>query len=457
MGISRRAFLGSSAAFWVAGDVLGSDLAVPSYWKGALDSATRKILGRAKSFPFGFFFLTDIHTPSNRLRSGLLLADLVRRTPIRRVVFGGDLPESWSGSDVRNRPALDSAVRQFRELWRDPIEAAGGDFFAVKGNHDFTICSEHDKSKRTSFTYTAKDAASVITGTAAFHRKAVHPSDPEATYYYVDDEKVKVRFVFVDTSDTVDLKKKWWNVQNGTNKRQLWWLAENAFLTMKDGWSAVVVHHVPIVGVLTWGNETVVYQRLRNLLEAYQNRGACEIAGRTYDFAAARGRIVLDITGHYHAERQTFKNGILHVTQPCDAVYDNDTIAGRLPWCGNLPGKKRETAYEHAFDAVQLDPAGDRIAFTRIGAGQDRLIHIRPVRMKAGERRRFKATELKGAIRWGCYDADRITRDGKDVRYYNDVAVVEEDGVLVARKTGEAMVLAMDEKLTKEIFPVEVV
>ena len=102
--------------------------------------------------------------------------------------------------------------------------------------------------------------------------------------------------------------------------------------------------------------------------------------------------------------------------------------------------------------------------FTRVGGGQDRIIHAKPLKVAAGGTLKLEARMLSGPITWGCYDADRITYSPNPksryvplVSYHDDVATIAPDGTLTAKKPGEAMVLAMDAKLDKEIFPVVVV
>ena len=77
---------------------------------------------------------------------------------------------------------------------------------------------------------------------------------------------------------------------------------------------------------------------------------------------------------------------------------------------------------------------------------------------------RLKAAKWMGDVSWGCYDADRVTYSPNPknryvslVSYHDDVAAIAPDGTLTAKKPGEAMVLAMDAKLDKEIFPVVVI
>ena len=223
------------------------------------------------------------------------------------------------------------------------------------------------------------------------------------------------------------------------------------------------MHHIPIQGVVGNTGEMKLYAPFRELLEAYQSRGRTTLFGKEYDFADARGRILMDITGHHHAERQTFVKGILHVTEPCDAAY-SDYIVGSAPWCGDLPSKRAGAVTEQTFDAVQLDLAREMVYFTRVGGGQDRAIHTQARAVKAGETCSFAGTQLTGPITWACYDGDRVTykpnpknRYTSLVEYHNDYATIASDGTLTALKPGPVMVLAMDAARNKEIFPVTVV
>ena len=73
----------------------------------------------------------------------------------------------------------------------------------------------------------------------------------------------------------------------------------------------------------------------------------------------------------------------LHVTESCDAAYA-DYIAGSSPWCGDLPPKQAGTIFEQTFDAVQIDRERGCVYFTRVGGGQDRVIHLTARKVKVG-------------------------------------------------------------------------
>ena len=469
--INRRSFLSSLGVFAAASAMsrplraiaaLADNAAapLPDYWLPHVEAVAGKVRALARKTVDGFWFITDLHITANRRQSGKVLVALAARTPLGKVLCGGDLPEAFAAKFKTDKAGVDYAVDLYRTVWVEPVEAVGMRMLTAKGNHDFTI--KHDAQTAAGFTYSGVDARKIVMGSKGCAAAVTNAADPEACYYYYDNPAGRIRYIVADTTDSITDSRPFWAVVSGMHDAQLLWLAEHAFATIPAGWSAVVMHHIPVWGAVGSTGEAKLYAPFRLLMEAYQNRGTWTWAGRTFDFSAAQGRILLDITGHHHAERQTFHNGILHVTEPCDAAY-GDYIIGSAPWCGELPRKQGGTVNEQTFDAVQLDPANDLVYFTRVGGGQDRTIHARPLKVAAGGTLKLEARMLSGPLTWGCYDADRITYSPNPksryvplVSYHNDVATIEPDGTLTAKKPGEAMVLAMDARLDKEIFPVVV-
>ena len=186
------------------------------------------------------------------------------------------------------------------------------------------------------------------------------------------------------------------------------------------------------------------------------------MGGREYDFGRAEGVLLCNLTGHEHAERQAFRNGLWHITEPCDAAY-SDYIVGSAPWCKGLPTKKKGTVYEQTFDAVHIDRRNNALHFTRIGGGGNRTYHLAALRAKVGEPLRLNAAKWMGDVSWGCYDADRATKRKNPKNkyqhfygYFNDVAEISADGVFTAKKPGESVVLATAADGGKELFAVDV-
>ncbi|MBR2838718.1 MAG: metallophosphoesterase [Kiritimatiellae bacterium] len=457
--LSRRGFLrlGSAGAAMTVADwrLWAADEGLPAYYGEHLARVAARIAALSGKCDDAFFFVTDLHIPSNHCVSGRILAKLVSETGVKKVLCGGDLTEAFGGKD-----SVDRTVAAYRELWVAAVERAGGEFYPAKGNHDFTI--RDSPTAQSGFTHSGKVARDILMDTAAVRAKAVtNRADPEACYYYVDFPEARMRYIVADTTDSVRTDRTFWAVNYGMGERQLSWLAENALATIPAGWTALVMQHIPMTGVVSGEDGNLgLFAPWRNLLEAYQNRGKASVGGREYDFGKAGGSLLCNLTGHEHAERQTFRRGLWHVTLPCDAAY-GDYIVGSLPWCVNLPVKKKGTVFEQTFDAVHVDRRNNALHFTRIGGGGNRTCHLDALRAKVGEPLRLKAAKWMGDVTWSCYDADRATkrRNPKNkyqhfYSYFNDVAEISADGALAAKKPGESVVLATAANGDKELFAV---
>lgn len=449
LGVAGAAMSAADWRLWAAEERL------PAYYGEHLAKVAERMRTLSKNCDDAFFFITDLHTPSNRCVSGRILAKLIAETGVKKVLCGGDLTEAFGG-----KASVDRTVADYREQWVATVERAGGEFYPAKGNHDFTI--KDSPTAQSGFTYDGKSAHDILMDTAAVRANAVtNPDDPEACYYYVDCQESRMRYIVADTTDSIRTDRTYWAVQYGIGERQLSWLAEKAFSTIPSGWGALVMHHIPVTGIASGedGNLTL-FAPWRNLLEAYQNRSKASVGGKAYDFSCAHGRIICSLTGHEHAERQTFQNGLWHITEPCDAAY-SDYIVGSLPWCRNLPTKEKGTVYEQTFDAIHIDRRNDVLHFTRIGGGGNRMFHLDSLRAKVGEPLRLAAAKLKGDVAWGCYDADRATKKRNPKNryqhfygYFNDVADVSADGMFTSKKPGESVVLATAANGDKELFAV---
>ena len=458
--LSRRGFLRLGVAAMTAVDwrLWAAEEGLPDYYGEHLAKVAVRIKALSAKCDDGFFFITDLHIPSNRCVSGRILAKLIAETGVKKVLCGGDMPEAFGG-----KASIDRTVAAYREQWVKAVECAGGAFYPAKGNHDFTI--KDSPTAQNGFTYSGKATHDILMDTAAVRANAVtNPDDPEACYYYVDFPESRIRYIVADTTDSVRNDRTYWAVQYGMGERQLNWLAEKALSTIPAGWVALVMHHIPVTGVVGGeGGNGKLFAPWRNLLEVYQNRGKVSVGGKVYDFAGAQGQLLCSLTGHEHAERQTYQNGLWHITEPCDAAY-SDYIVGSVPWCRNLPKKEKGTVYEQTFDAIHIDGRNNALHFTRIGGGGNRTYHLAALRAKVGEPLRLKAAEWMGNVAWGCYDADRVTSRRNPANkyqfffdYFNNVAEISEDGTFTAKKPGESVVLATAANGDREIFPVMIV
>lgn len=462
--VGRRSFLAGGSALALSGLIhpsraLGAPATgeeLPAYYDAYLNDLAARIntLSDDEGVKDGFYFFTDPHVAQNRCQSGKMIARLVRNTRLKQVFCGGDIICAFGTKDD-----IDSTVEKYRTQWIAPIQSAGGTLYTAKGNHDFT--ARTSREEETGYTYSSKAARDLIMAWDGCRTAVTNAADPTACYYYTDNPAAKIRYLVTDSSDQASENPKTpWGVRYGMNETQLVWLASRAFATVPDGYSVVVIHHIPAAPILANASEMKCLSLFRELMEAYQNRGKMTLYGKAHDFADAKGRILLCLTGHRHADQQTLCHGILHVTVACDAAY-NDYIK-HSPFCGTLPQKQPGTVYEQTFDAFHLDPANGLVYATRVGGGQDRIWHTWLLGVKAGGTFKLAAKKLTGPLTWLCYDGDRaeIDKTAKTAEAYltfhRDHATIAADGTLSALTPGDVVVLAMDRKLNKEVFCVTV-
>lgn len=452
LGVAGTAMTVADWRLWAAEEGL------PDYYGEHLAKVATRLKALSATCDDDFFFITDLHIPCNKCVSGRILAKLIAETGIKKVLCGGDLTEAFGG-----KASVDRTITDYREQWVAAVECAGGEFYPAKGNHDFTI--RDSPTAQNGFTYPGKVAHDILMDTAAVRTNVVtNLDDPEACYYYVDSPNSCVRYIVADTTDSIRGDRNYWALRFSMSGQQLNWLAEKALSTIPSGWVALVMHHIPVTGVVSDDDGArKVLAPWRRLIEAYQNRGKASVGGKVYDFAGAQGRLLCSLTGHEHAERQTCQNGLWHITEPCDAAY-SDYIVGSMPWCKDLPKKEKGTIYEQTFDAVHVDRRNNALHFTRIGGGGNRTYHLDALRAKVGEPLRFKAAKWMGNVSWGCYDADRVaqTQNPKNkyqhfCSYFNDIAEISADGIFTAKRSGESVVLATASNGDKELFAVSVV
>lgn len=466
--MNRKEFLGgllASAAVvpWKLPALAGEIPMVPAYYDGFLASAVAKINRNRMNYGCeeAFFFITDLHIRSNRRKSGYLLARLIRETGIRKVLCGGDLTEAFADRYPTDKMAVDFAIDAFRKDWVDPIKAAGGNLYVAKGNHDFTV--RHSMSgadAKKGFTYPGLEAKRIIIDEWSEKNIVSNPDDKTACYYYFDVPAVKVRYVVADTTDSEDAGDTAWGVKTGMHSAQLRWLAGTALQTVPAGYSIVVMHHIPLTDVAGSAKDREDFLQFRTLLECYQNRCVFELDGDRYDFSKAGGWIAMDITGHHHGETLTYENGIMHISEPCDAAY-RDYIY-RSAFCGKLPRKDVGTVNEQTFDVVQLDLAHHRAFMTRIGGGQDRVVHLKARNVQENGDIKIKPIVMDHVSAWKCYDGDKATRKPNPenkwsplVEYHNDIGTISPDGIFSSKRKGVSIAVALDEALNKEIIPVQ--
>lgn len=462
--LSRRRFLaalaaGVGTAAWPVRTLGGTTL--PTVLSDYLRAVVQDLNAVAPDYPESFFFVTDLHNPSNHAYSGQMLAELTPLTRIWKTFCGGDLPGAYRRSGRTAREEAEWAWDKYRAGWVDPILAAGGVVYTARGNHDLSV--RDDASGTSGATLSGVETRARF---ALSHRRPYavsNPSDPTACYFYRDVPSAKIRYVVADSSDlTADDPSRGWGVTYGVRETQLVWLADVAFGTLPANWDVILVQHIPPAPVVSDASgEEPSLRDFRLLTEAFQNRRVFSLGARTWDFAGATGRILLNLSGHEHADRWSHWNGIPYITVACDASYADYRIWS--PYCGTLPAKAASTIYAQTFDAVRISADHETILLQRIGGGQDRLLHTRARQVSAGATVRLSAPSLGTAPTWVAYDGDKVEQNAKVTdpmdfcTFHHDHASVSASGVVTGGTPGSSMVFAHDADYRKEMYCVETV
>jgi hypothetical protein len=106
--VTRRAFVTAGAAALAADWRLwAAEEGLPAYYGEHLADVARKVARLKAACCDGFWFLTDLHIPSNRCVSGRLLARLTAETGMKKVLCGGDHIEAFGGKDSIDRTIAD--------------------------------------------------------------------------------------------------------------------------------------------------------------------------------------------------------------------------------------------------------------------------------------------------------------------------------------------------------------
>ena len=325
---------------------------VPFFYKGHLETKIKEIQDTAKNIVTGdsFVFITDVHVAANNMISPLLIDEILSRTSIRNVFFGGDVPAAYGGEE-----SLNEQSEKFRKSF-SRVEM----FFGAKGNHDFTIeNSSSDSSGVTESISWNRD----ITLRKIEAKITAYNSDP--LNYYMDSALSKTRYIVLNVyelSQSEEKKNESYKFYPGMYDGTYKWLEEA--LKVDVGWDVIIFAHSACDESISGYSKNL--SPLNQLLDAYSRKGKRTISGDfnnfSVDFSSASGKIIAYICGHNHKdETHVQNNGLLTISTTCDAHYNDDGIQRTVG-----------TADECAFDVFFVDKKVKKIKSIRIGAGSDR-------------------------------------------------------------------------------------
>lgn len=325
---------------------------VPFFYKGHLENKIKKIQDTAKNIVTGdsFVFITDVHVGANNMISPLLIDEILSRTSIRNVFFGGDVPTAYGGEESLNEQS---------EKFRNSFSRVAM-FFGAKGNHDFTIeNSSSDSSGVTESISWNQD----ITLRKIEAKITAYNSDP--LNYYMDSALSKIRYIVLNVyelSQSEEKKNESYKFYPGMYDGAYKWLAEA--LKVDVGWDVIIFAHSACDESISGYSKNL--SPLNQLLDAYIRKEKRTISSDynnfSVDFSSESGKIIAYICGHNHKdETHVQNNGLLTISTTCDAHYNDDGIQRTVG-----------TTDECAFDVFFVDKKIKKIKSIRIGAGSDR-------------------------------------------------------------------------------------
>lgn len=407
--------------------------------KEALEHVKKKIdyINKTDIRGGSFIFITDTHVTSNFLNSPQQIRYILNQTPIDKVIWGGDAISAY-GNNIEEQ--WDWHCNAF-----DAFLKGHGEFYKVRGNHDFTL-----KQSKTSEGGRTLSQHQTFQYLFSNHPKGIvlNTNDPDGCYYYVDDDNSKIRYIILDTDDSVNEGNVPWGVVNGVHDLQLDWIANIAILSIPNNYSIIFISHIPITDTTSECYPT--YRNVLQLVNAVNTRGTGNIGPVWYDFSSLENvKVILYLSGHMHHDMQTYQSGVLHVVTASDAAY-GDYLSD--PFVLDKSGRHGTNA--QCFDGVCVDKSKEKISFIRFGVGGNRFFHLQPVRLKVGEEALLNISQKGDAFTWHSYNSSGNSYANWVWTLSNTIVAVDGQGVVSGIVPGEAVVLNMNERGDKEFYNV---
>lgn len=319
---------------------------LPSYYAdhiaGKIETINTRIMTAGKNGD-SFFFITDLHWPSNAKKSPLLIREIHKYCAIDTIMLNGDYQNQYN--------SVTSAVKKIRECITS-FDLCGTKTFVNVGNHEFNDPGASAPDHR----LTNDQVYSVVIKP---QENRIVTSDGQTVIlpFYFDNTKMKRRYYFIPAnygSNIDDNVRRWF----GKSLKEL-----------PDGYDAVIISHIA-VGV---SSGTIImdthFEAIAGMIDAYNARTTYTYGSTTYDYSSATGRVLCVLCGHKHRDGniQT-TGGIPIIATTCDA-YAQDKDEERAT-------SALGTVNEQAFDVVTIDKNANKIYLTRIGYGEDRSFDL---------------------------------------------------------------------------------
>ncbi len=266
-----------------------------------------------------FFWITDMHWEPdlNKRKSPLLIKYLASKTGINKVLNGGDTGNS--------QIICENAISQLRN-------AIGSDrVYSVTGNHEINDASRYENP--------FDRVADELRG----HNSDIVYGDNDRSYFYLDDEGDKVRYIGLSTYGLFFDNE----YESGYTEEQLSWF-KNTALNVKEGWAIIIFTHSLYYVDIASDKLTTSPTGAKNFIDAIDNY-------------KGNGKIACVLMGHAHRDRLHIgSSGVPYIISACDRYdpYHGDINVSRIPG----------TISEQHFEAVVIDKGKRTVKLFSIGA-----------------------------------------------------------------------------------------
>ena len=355
---------------------------MPDAWREEIATTVETVNSISLSEPASairFVFATDIHVdpdPSTSYTNhlGTVCAEVMRSCDIPFFVTGGDNCTQSSGF------MPDVFEENMNVLLEQLAPIPHKNILLSVGNHDGATGFDEDCGELGYYRYqlTNEERSAVFFGWQRNTNEYKH-FDADGTYYYLDDSATKTRYIILNS-----FWSQWEGEEDGFvtdiqhslghnphfGPQQLIWFASEA-LDMPPDYGAVIVTH--------FAPDAKDFAVFKGIVDAFSNRTTYEgsyIGAEEWqsteiavNYKYADGEIVAVFQGHNHEDAlHDFFESV-----PCINV----TTAGAY-WAARgdtALERVKGTASEFAVDVVTIDRGNRTIYLTRLGAGDDRVIH----------------------------------------------------------------------------------
>lgn len=377
-----------------------------------------------------FVFITDTHVKSNQMHSPKLIKYVLDKTNIHTVIWGGDAIMQYGGT--------------IEEQWKvhlrfDSIFNKTCNFYKVRGNHDFSILSKKNGFPDKLLLSNEEAARLLLRNCPSdLHRNV---RDSGACYYFFDNKDNKVRFIILDTTDSVPSKVRSWGNVPSVHDSQLQWIADSAVSTTPEGYDLIFVSHIPIPNKNS--NKKSALRKLKLLIDEICSYSSGKIGNVKYDFTKLKDvKVLLCLAGHIHKDSEKYVNGILYLTTANDGK-----------WKSKKSGVKRKmgSVSEQCFDCFCISKDKRIVHAYRIGFGKDRHFHVEPVKLSINKEKKINFI-LKGPVK--LVDLNVTEKSKTKSTILNEFVSLDNEGYMKGLKKGSTTVVVQDTKGNKEFFNV---